>query len=236
MAQTLQGKYRAILLFGMPGSGKGTQGGVLGQLPGLIHISSGEVFRKLPRYGELGQEIIRYTSQGLLVPDDVVVRVFARHMKALELQDLLLVDHHVVLLDGLPRSYVQAQRLDEFLKVIQIFHLVINDIGAATDRLRIRALRENRLDDISEEVIKKRFDVYYKETYQTLKYYDPKLVTEIEASTTPLHVLHQVVNRLVELEQVEGDFSLFDPNASDQSKATAASSPTTGQDVVSTTQ
>ena len=50
-------KYRTILLFGMPGSGKGTQGAVLGQLPDLVHVSMGDVFRKIPKYGQFGQEI-----------------------------------------------------------------------------------------------------------------------------------------------------------------------------------
>ena len=57
-------RYRSIILFGMPGSGKGTQGAVLGQLPDWIHISMGDVFRKIPRNGKFGREIEQYTSQG----------------------------------------------------------------------------------------------------------------------------------------------------------------------------
>ena len=76
-------KYRTILLFGMPGSGKGTQGIVLGQLPDLVHISCGDIFRKLPKYGALGKEIVDYTSQGLLVPDDLTVRIWENHIRIL---------------------------------------------------------------------------------------------------------------------------------------------------------
>ena len=50
-------RYRTHVLFGMPGSGKGTQGAVLGQLPDLIHISMGDIFRKIPKYGRIGREI-----------------------------------------------------------------------------------------------------------------------------------------------------------------------------------
>src|SRR5215510_1726239 len=60
-----QSKYRTILLFGMPGSGKGTQGSVLGQLPDLVHVSMGDVFRKIPKYGHFGQEIARHFDRGL---------------------------------------------------------------------------------------------------------------------------------------------------------------------------
>ena len=73
-------RYRSIILFGMPGSGKGTQGAVLGQLPDLVHISMGDVFRKIPRTGKFGREIEQYTSQGLMVPDDLTVRIFERHL------------------------------------------------------------------------------------------------------------------------------------------------------------
>ena len=55
-------KYRCILLFGMPGSGKGTQGAVLDQLPDLVHISMGDIFRKIQRTGKFGREIERFLS------------------------------------------------------------------------------------------------------------------------------------------------------------------------------
>lgn len=192
-------KYRTILLFGMPGSGKGTQGAVLGQLPDLVHISCGDIFRKLPKYGELGREIVHYTSQGLLVPDDLTVRIWERYIKILELQELLLPDQHTLVLDGLPRNYTQAERLDEVLNVVQIFHLNISDTIKARERLKARALRENRLDDINEEVIKRRLKTYYDETFQTLSFYDPATVYEIDAAQSPLDVLKDIVNRLSEL-------------------------------------
>src|SRR3954454_6425092 len=144
-------KYRTILLFGMPGSGKGTQGSVLGQLPDLVHVSMGDVFRKIPKYGHFGQEIARYTSSGALVPDDLTVRIWERHIQILELQELILPQQHTLVLDGLPRNYTQAARLDHMLNVIQIFHLHISDVARASERLKARALRENRLDDINED-------------------------------------------------------------------------------------
>src|SRR5262249_39173858 len=152
-------------LFGMPGSGKGTQGAVLGQLPGMIHISMGEVFRKIPKYGRFGQEIVKYTSQGALVPDDLTVRIWENHIKILELQELLVPEMHTLILDGVPRNYAQAQRLDFILEVDQIFHLKIHDTAKASSRLKARALSENRLDDMNEEVIRRRLSTYYEETF-----------------------------------------------------------------------
>jgi len=189
-------KYRTILLFGMPGSGKGTQGAVLGQLPDLLHISCGDLFRKLPKYGTLGKEIVDFTSQGALVPDDLTVRIWERHIKILELQEYLLPEIHTLILDGLPRNYAQAEALDHMLDVVQIFHLKIVDNAKAMERLKSRALRENRLDDINDEVIRRRLKTYLDETYQTLRFYDPSLIYEIDAGQSPIDVLRDIIDRL----------------------------------------
>jgi adenylate kinase len=196
-----QRKYRAILLFGMPGSGKGTQGAVLGMLPSLIHISMGDVFRKLPRFGRFGKEIEKYTSQGLLVPDELTVRIWEHHLQILEMQELLIPEEHTLLLDGLPRSYHQAQMLSEFLDVVEIFHLNISDTVKASERLKSRALKESRLDDMNEEVIRRRLRTYYEDTFKTLSFYPKELVYEIEAGQTPLEVLRDIVTRLAELQR-----------------------------------
>jgi adenylate kinase len=194
-------KYRTILLFGMPGSGKGTQGAVLGQLPDLVHVSMGDVFRKIPKYGQFGQEIGLYTSKGALVPDDLTVRIWKRHVQILEMQELLLPGQHTLILDGVPRNYSQAERLAHVLDVIQIFHLHISDIGRAGERLKARALRENRLDDMNEEVIKRRLQTYYDETFKTLSFYPPELVFDVDAGQSPIDVCRDIVTRLSHLQQ-----------------------------------
>ncbi|RUL89067.1 adenylate kinase family protein [Tautonia sociabilis] len=193
-------KFRTILLFGMPGSGKGTQGVVLGHLPGVVHISSGDLFRRLPKHGELGREVVSYTSRGLLVPDELTIRIWKRHVQILTLQEEIAPGSTTLVLDGLPRNFAQAEMLDSVLDVLQIFHLKITDIEAAKDRLAARALRENRLDDINEEVVRRRLQVYNEETIQTLRFYDPALIYEIDASQTPLKVHSDIVQRLCELE------------------------------------
>jgi adenylate kinase len=194
-------KYRTILLFGMPGSGKGTQGAVLGQLPDIVHVSMGDVFRKIPKWGRFGQEIARYTSQGQLVPDDLTVRIWENHVKILEMQELLLPEQHTLVLDGVPRNYNQAQRLDHLLEVIQIFHLKIDDETRAIERLKGRALRENRLDDMNEGVIRRRLNSYFDETFKTLSFYPPDVVFDVDAGQSPLEVHCDVVNRLAAIQK-----------------------------------
>lgn len=192
-------RYKAILLFGMPGSGKGTQGAILNGLPSLIHVSMGDIFRKIPRYGKFGHEIEEHTSKGLMVPDDLTVRIFERHLLILEMQEILMPEVHTLLLDGMPRTYAQAERLDPILDVVQILHLQISDTRQAMDRLRARALRENRLDDMSDEVIRRRLQTYYDETFQTLSFYRSDLICDIDASQRAVDVLHDIVHRLSEI-------------------------------------
>jgi len=193
------GKFRTILLFGMPGSGKGTQGRVLDQLPDLVHVSMGDVFRKIPRFGKLGAEIDSYTSVGRMVPDDLTVRIFERHVRILELQEFFVPGEQTLILDGLPRTYAQAELLDNLLDVVQIFYLKIEDKQLARKRLKARALIENRLDDMSDEVINRRLNTYYEETYKTLSFYPPELLYEIEAGQPMINVLRDIAIRLAEV-------------------------------------
>jgi adenylate kinase len=192
-------RYHTILLFGLPGSGKGTQGAILNGLPSLIHVSMGDIFRKIPRQGKIGREIEQYTSQGLMVPDDLTVRIFERHLMILEMQEQLIPEVHTLVLDGLPRTYSQAERLDSIIHVIQIFHLKITDTKQAMDRLRARALSESRLDDMSDEVIHRRLQTYYDETFKTLSFYKSDLICEVDASRRAVDVLRDIVDRLADI-------------------------------------
>ena len=119
-----------------------------------------------------------------LVPDDLTVRIFERHLNILEMQELVIPEQHILILDGLPRNYAQAERLSGFIDVMQIFHLKINDTAKAIERLRARALRENRLDDMSEDVIRRRLQTYYDETFQTLSYYPTDLIFDVDGGKT----------------------------------------------------
>ena len=194
-------RYRSIILFGMPGSGKGTQGAVLGQLPDLVHFSMGDLFRKVPRTGKFGREIERYTSRGLMVPDDLTERIFERQLNILEMQELLMPEQHTLVLGGLPRSCAQAERLDSFIDVIQIFHLKIDDMSRAMERLRARALRENRLDDMSDEVIQRKVRTYFDETAKTLNHYPRELIFDVDADRRMIDVLCDIANRLAVIKQ-----------------------------------
>ena len=174
-------KYRCILLFGMPGSGKGTQGAVLGQLPSLVHISMGDIFRKIPRTGKFGREIEKLhlaRPDGSRRPDGADLRATSHDPG--DARARLARAAYPDSRRAAP-SYAQAQRLESILDVVQIFHLKIVDTVLATERLRARALRENRLDDMSDEVIHRRLQTYYDETFKTLSFFPSELIFDVDA-------------------------------------------------------
>jgi adenylate kinase len=189
-------KLRAILLFGMPGAGKGTQGAILGQIPSFIHLSTGDMMRRLSKQGTLGREVLQFSSRGVLVPDELTVRIWERHLQIMELQDLYHPESHILLLDGIPRTRCQAELLDGSVDVLRIFELVLHDQDRACERLKARALKENRLDDANDAVIRRRFEIYEQETRPTLAFYDPGIIFTIDADRPPIDILHDLVGHL----------------------------------------
>ena len=73
-------RFRSILMFGGPGTGKGTQGIVVGSLPNLVHLAMGDIFRGLDKESDIGKEFLSYSTKGLLVPDELTIRVFRHHV------------------------------------------------------------------------------------------------------------------------------------------------------------
>ena len=108
--------------------------------------------------------------------------------------------------------------LDSVLDVVQIFHLRIKDTELAMERLKVRALRENRLDDMNEEVIRRRLNTYYEETYKTLSFYPPEIIYEVDAGQCMIDVLRDIVNRLSEVKQSVMNTSLLAPMRSGASR------------------
>jgi adenylate kinase len=186
-------KYRTILLFGAPGSGKGTQGKILGAIPNLFHFACGDAFRNLRIDDPLGRVFIEYSSKGSLVPDEATIGLWQKNIKASTVDGEFNPEVDTLVLDGIPRNPHQAQMLQDFLDVRAVFNLHCADMNKMVERLQRRALRENRLDDANLEVIRKRLETYERETKQVLDFYGPKLVYTIDATQPPIKVLCDVL-------------------------------------------
>lgn len=190
-------RYKTVLLFGAPGAGKGTQGKILGQIPGFFHLACGDVFRSLDTTSDLGAEFLDYSSRGELVPDELTIEMWRQNMHAQTVLSLFKPKVDLLVLDGIPRSLGQAEALSPHLDVLSIIHLVCPDLDAMVQRMKKRAIKENRLDDADERVIRRRFEVYDRETSPVLGHYPAELVTEVSAMGSPAEVLEHVLEAVV---------------------------------------
>jgi len=185
-------RYVTYLVMGPPGAGKGTQGKVLGTIPRFFHCACGEVFRSLDLRTPLGQKFVEYSSKGLLVPDDLTVELWRTKIKAEVLEAEFKPDIDVLVLDGIPRNVNQAKLMENLIDVRRVFHLSCPNRDELVRRLRKRAIKDNRFDDASEEVIRKRLATYEEETKPVLNFYSG-LVTVVDALQPPVKVLQDIV-------------------------------------------
>jgi adenylate kinase len=188
--------FRAILLFGAPGAGKGTAGKVLGAIPGFFHVACGDLFRNIDLTTPLGQVFVEYSSRGELVPDGATVQFWRVSIDAMVASHRFAPERDILVLDGIPRNLAQARILDEHIRVEKVIYLVCTDEEAMIARLRRRALKENRPDDASDLVIRRRWEVYEEETAPVLAYYPANKIERVDALGSPLTVLHDILGRL----------------------------------------
>ncbi len=194
-------QFKTVLLFGAPGSGKGTQGKILGSIPGFYHLSCGDVFRTIDIHSEIGKVFCEYSSRGELVPDDVTVELWRQNMNAHTALSHYRPHQDFLVLDGIPRNVDQAKYLDSDVQVLKVVHLVCHDKEKMIERLRRRALKENRADDAREDVIRNRWAVYEAETQPVLDFYSTGIVAEIDAEQTPAAVLADVLRVLAPVQE-----------------------------------
>ena len=158
-----------LILFGPPGSGKGTQSEKIVEKFGLIHLSTGNLLRQeINDKTPLGLEAKNFMDKGQLVPDEVVIGMI----------DSSLDKHSGAkgfLFDGFPRTIAQAEALDKLLalKKTAISKVLALDVDEEelVKRLVKRGETSGRSDDTNEEVIRKRFSVYKNETEPVAEYY-----------------------------------------------------------------
>ncbi|MBO8475845.1 MAG: adenylate kinase [Bacteroidetes bacterium] len=158
-----------IVIFGAPGSGKGTQSENLISHYGLFHISTGEVLRdNIARGTELGKIADTYISDGKLIPDDLMISILA------DILDNTPEAKNGVIFDGFPRTINQAGALKEMLaergaRVDAVVGLEVDE-DELIDRLIKRGKESGRSDD-NLETIKKRLKVYHSQTQPLRDYY-----------------------------------------------------------------
>lgn len=158
-----------LILFGPPGSGKGTQSERLVEKYGVVHLSTGNLLRaEIAAKTPLGLEAKSFIDKGQLVPDEVVIGMvdsyFDQHKEA-----------RGFLFDGFPRTVAQARALDKLLElkktgIASVLALEVNE-EELIKRLLNRGKTSGRSDDTDEDVIRQRFSVYNNETSPVAEHY-----------------------------------------------------------------
>ncbi|MBQ8655619.1 MAG: adenylate kinase [Prevotella sp.] len=158
-----------IVIFGAPGSGKGTQSDLLIEHYGLEHISTGDVLRAEIKKGtELGKTAQSFIDKGNLIPDDLMISILAG------VYDGFGRAHKGVIFDGFPRTIPQAEALKQMLdergdRVAAMIELDVPE-DELMKRLLLRGQQSGRADD-NEETIKKRLVVYHSQTQPLIAWY-----------------------------------------------------------------
>lgn len=179
-----------IVIFGAPGSGKGTQSDKMIAKYGFKHISTGDVLRNEIKNGtELGKTAKGYIDNGQLIPDDLMVNILA------SVYDSFGKEHEGVIFDGFPRTIPQAEALKKMLaerghKVAAMIELDVPE-DELMKRLILRGRQSGRSDD-NEDTIKKRLTVYHNQTAPLIDWYEKEGI-------------HHHINGLGDLDRIFAD-------------------------------
>ena len=157
-----------IVIFGAPGSGKGTQSERIVEKYGINHISTGDVLRAEIKNGtELGKTAKGYIDQGQLIPDELMIDILASVFDSFK-------DSKGVIFDGFPRTIAQAEALKKLLAERGQDVSVMVDLDVPEEELMVRLIKRGkdsgRADD-NEETIKKRLHVYHSQTAPLIDWY-----------------------------------------------------------------
>ena len=185
-----------IVIFGAPGSGKGTQSERLIENYGLYHISTGEVLRQQISEGtELGKTADSYISKGQLIPDELMIDILA------SVYDSFGKEHKGVIFDGFPRTIPQAEALKKMLAERGHSVAAMIELYAPEDILMARLLnrgKEQGRSDDNEETIKKRLAVYNTQTAPLIDWYKAEGLHHYVKSYGELEVIFADVCKVVD--------------------------------------
>ena len=183
-----------VVIFGTPGSGKGTQSELIIYKYGLFHISTGDILREeIKKQTELGVIAKEYISSGQLAPDELIIKILAETIDSNP-------EAKGFIFDGFPRTIAQGEALDQLLRergtsIIAVLNLVVEE-SEILNRLIKRGEESGRADD-NPKVIQNRLEVYRNQTEPLIEYYKKKgKLFNIKGNNEIKYVFDQIVEML----------------------------------------
>lgn len=189
-------KYRAIVIFGPPGSGKGTQAKLLVSSEKYVHFSTGDMCRSVDAGTELGKQIRSLTDKGNLIPDKMIIDLLNQHLKQAIQTNRYNPIKQTILIDGVPRNPAQVDMLNELIILKKIIVLEGFPDDELVDRLHRRAIEEGRADDASPEIMRKRLSLYRKHVESIISKYSGELVARINGVGPVKEVYQRILKSL----------------------------------------
>lgn len=188
-----------LILFGPPGSGKGTQSGKLVEKYGLVHLSTGDLLRaEMAKKTPLGVEAKKLIDKGQLVPDEMVVGIIDNCLEENK-------EAKGFLFDGFPRTVNQAKSLEKLLALrktgIDSVLFLNVDHDELVKRILNRGKTSGRADDSDKEVVRKRFAIYQRDTEPVANYFNEKNMLRIITGSGTVDETFQALCKEIEREK-----------------------------------
>ncbi|MCQ2350447.1 MAG: adenylate kinase [Paludibacteraceae bacterium] len=183
-----------VVIFGAPGSGKGTQSELIEKKYGLVHLSTGDILRaEIAKGSEIGKLADGLISKGHFIPDDLMIRILNAHLD-------MYPTANGFIFDGFPRTLTQAEALDTMLKNRNLKVSLMLNIDVDTNELVKRLLNRGKTSGRSDDnlqTIHERIQVYETKTLPVIQFYDrQKKHHRIKGTGTMEEVFERICNEI----------------------------------------
>jgi adenylate kinase len=185
----------AILIFGPPGVGKGTQGKILNKKECFYHLSSGELFRSMNYSTSAGKKVKECEKNGEFVSDGLVMELFRERLETIIEKGEINPKNQYLLLDGIPRTVEQVEPTNNIVKIKQIIYLNLDDENILRQRILNRAKVEGRIDDNPDFIHNRMLD-YRNKTLPVLNEYDSGIIVKINGIKSIEEVTDSILEKM----------------------------------------